>query len=77
MLYMYDSPMWLSPSLQAFLKVEGASRGEVVKMMWDYIRLHNLQDPKNKRSILADDALKTLFGRDKFTMYDVIYLYIS
>lgn len=60
--------MWLSPALQAFLQVEGASRGEVVKMMWDYIHKHNLQDPAKKSNILADEPLKELFGRDKFTM---------
>ena len=46
-------------------KVVGAaplSRSEVTKKLWDYIKAKNLQDPKNKRMINADDALKAVFG---------------
>ena len=37
-------------------------RGEVMKLLWDYIKAHNLQDPKDKRTILADAKLKPVFG---------------
>ncbi len=37
-------------------------RSEVVKALWVYIKKHNLQDPKNKRNINADDKLKKVFG---------------
>jgi chromatin remodeling complex protein RSC6 len=30
--------------------------------MWVYIKDKNLQDPKDKRNILADDNLKKVFG---------------
>ncbi|MSR45680.1 MAG: hypothetical protein EXS13_01200 [Planctomycetes bacterium] len=46
-------------------KVVGAtplSRSEVTKKLWDYIKAKNLQDPKNRRMINADDALKAVFG---------------
>ena len=36
--------------------------GEVMKRLWDYIKAHNLQDPKDKRTILADAKLKPVFG---------------
>jgi upstream activation factor subunit UAF30 len=54
----------LSAELRVFLGVEESediSRGEVMKRIWAYIKEHDLQDPKNKRKILADDKLATLF----------------
>ncbi len=46
-------------------------RGQVVSKVWDYIRKHNLQNPADKREILADDKLKKVFGRDKCTMFEM------
>lgn len=37
-------------------------RSEVVKKLWVYIKKNNLQNPKNKRNIIADDKLKPVFG---------------
>ena len=31
--------------------------------MWDYIKKNNLQNPSNKREILADDKLEKIFGK--------------
>ncbi|KAG2425696.1 hypothetical protein HXX76_013538 [Chlamydomonas incerta] len=52
---------WLSEPLQEFLGVESLPRTQVVKRLWEYIKANNLQDPKDKRKILLDDKLKTLF----------------
>jgi upstream activation factor subunit UAF30 len=46
-------------------------RGQVVSKMWDYIRSHNLQNPENRREILADDKLQKVFGKDKVTMFEM------
>ena len=46
-------------------------RTEVVSKIWDYIRKHNLQNPENKREILADAKLKMVFGKDKATMFEM------
>ena len=46
-------------------------RSQVVSKMWDYIRKNNLQNPANKREILADDVLKKVFGKDKVTMFEM------
>lgn len=45
-------------------------RTQVVKKIWEYIKEHNLQDPKNKRRILLDDKLETVFTApmDMFNM---------
>src|SRR3954469_9088519 len=47
------------------------SRGEGVSKVWDYIKAHNLQNPENRREILADDKLKSVFGKDKVTMFEM------
>jgi hypothetical protein len=48
-----------------------AAPGQVVSKMWEYIRLHNLQNPENRREILADDKLRRVFGKDKVTMFEM------
>ena len=47
------------------------SRSEAVSKMWDYIKKNNLQNPENKREILADDKLKPIFGKPKVTMFEM------
>ena len=37
-------------------------RTEVTKRLWAYIKKNKLQDPKSKRMIRADAALKVVFG---------------
>jgi chromatin remodeling complex protein RSC6 len=39
--------------------------------VWDHIRKNNLQDPKNKREIVADDKLRAVFGKDRVTMFEM------
>jgi DNA topoisomerase-3 len=51
-----------SPALAAVIGDGPFGRGEVMKLLWDYIKAHNLQDPKDKRTILADAKLKPIFG---------------
>ena len=44
--------------------------------IWEYIREHKLQNPENKREILADKNLEKVFGKDKVTMFEM-NMYIS
>ncbi|MDB6054677.1 MAG: hypothetical protein JWN25_2200 [Verrucomicrobiales bacterium] len=54
---------------------EPCPRGEVVKKLWDYIKKHKLQDPKNKRMIIADDKLKPVFnGKKQVDMFEMTKL---
>ena len=46
-------------------------RGEVVSKVWDYIKKHELQNPENRREILADDTLEAVFGKKKVTMFEM------
>ena len=46
-------------------------RSQMVKKVWDHIKANNLQNPQNKREILADDKLKKIFGTDKCSMFEM------
>ena len=68
-------PMQLSETLEAVIGKGPMSRGEVVKKLWEYIKKHDLQNPANKRNILADDKLKPLFGgKAEVTMFEMTKL---
>ena len=58
-------PMTLSEDLQAICGKKPIPRTEVTKKLWVYIKKNDLQDPKNRRMINADDKLKKIFGRKK------------
>ncbi|KAJ1720469.1 hypothetical protein LPJ53_004906 [Coemansia erecta] len=64
-----SKPMKLSPDLRAFLDQKYCARTDVVKKLWAYIKQHDLQDPADKRYILCDDQLNTLFHTDRLYMY--------
>ena len=61
----------MTPALSAALSAppEGCSRPEVVKLMWVYIKARGLQDPKDKRKIVLDDALRGVFKVKSFNMF--------
>lgn len=52
----------VSDVLAAVIGAGDRARTEVVSALWKYIKKHNLQDPKNRRNILADAKLKAVFG---------------
>jgi upstream activation factor subunit UAF30 len=60
-----------SKELAAVVGGEPLPRGDVVSKVWDYIRKHDLQNPENRREILADDNLEAVFGRKKVTMFEM------
>jgi chromatin remodeling complex protein RSC6 len=51
-----------SATLAVIVGAQPLPRTEVTKKLWAYIKKHDLQDPKNKRTIKADAALKAVFG---------------
>ena len=55
-------PMNVSEELAAVVGKGPIPRSEVVKKLWVYIKEKDLQDPKNKRNINADENLKKVFG---------------
>ena len=70
-----SKPLNLSPELEAVVGAGPMPRTEVVKQLWVYIKKHNLQNPKNKRNILADAKLKMVFGgKGEVTMFEMTKL---
>lgn len=61
----FMKPMTLSAELEAVVGKGPMPRSEVVKELWAYIKKNDLQDPKNKRNINADDKLMKVFGGKK------------
>jgi chromatin remodeling complex protein RSC6 len=60
-----------STELAAVVGSSPLPRPEVVSKVWDYIKKNNLQNPENKREIVADDKLAAVFGKKKVTMFEM------
>ncbi len=67
----FFNPVTPSKELAEVVGSDALPRTEVVKKMWAYIKRNNLQNPKNKREIMADDKLRPIFGRDAVSMFDM------
>lgn len=68
-------PLDLSPELEAVVGKGPLPRAQVVKKMWEYIKKYDLQNPQNKRNILADEKLQAIFGGKKeVTMFEMTKL---
>lgn len=69
-----SKPLKVSDELAEVIGKGPMPRTEVVKKLWDYIKKHNLQNPKNKRNIMADAKLKVIFGKDEVSMFEMTKL---
>lgn len=67
----FMKPLTPSATLAAVIGDKPMPRTEVTKKIWEYIKKHDLQDPKNKRNINADDKLKPLFGKAQVSMFEL------
>jgi upstream activation factor subunit UAF30 len=64
-----------SPELAAVVGSKPLPRTEITKKLWVYIKKNNLQDPKERRMINADDNLKAVFnGKKQVSMFDMTKL---
>ncbi len=67
-----QQPLTPSAQLAAVVGSGQITRGDVVSKIWAYIKKNNLQNPANKREILADDKLKPVFdGKSKVSMFEM------
>ncbi|XAR55731.1 hypothetical protein NMG60_11035915 [Bertholletia excelsa] len=66
-------PRRVSPEMQAFLGgVSEIPRTQALKQIWAYIKEQNLQDPENKKVIICDEKLKSIFaGRDRVGFLEI------
>jgi upstream activation factor subunit UAF30 len=67
----FAKPLQPSKELAAVVGSHPLPRTEVVSKVWEYIKKHKLQNEANKREIIADDKLKSVFGKDKVTMFEM------
>ena len=71
----FMKPLAVSAELAEVVGKGPMPRSEVVKAIWVYIKKHDLQNPQNKRNILADEKLKLVFGGKKeVTMFEMTKL---
>ena len=66
-----SGPVTPSAELATIVGAEPLPRTAVVSKVWDHIRTNNLQDPADKRTIVADANLRAVFGKDKATMFEM------
>ncbi len=66
-----SKPLQPSAELAAVVGASPMSRPDVVSRMWEYIKTNNLQNPQNKREILADAKLEPIFGAKSVTMFEM------
>ena len=66
-----SKPLQPSKELAAVVGSTPLSRPDVVSRMWEYIKKNNLQNPQNKREIIADEKLEPVFGAKKVTMFEM------
>jgi upstream activation factor subunit UAF30 len=67
----FMKPMKPSEHLAAVVGSEPLPRSEVTKKIWAHIKKHKLQNPQNKREIIADDKLQPVFGAKKLDMFQM------
>ena len=66
-----QKPLQPSKELAAVVGTGPLPRAEVVSKVWAYIKQHGLQNPEDRREILADAKLEAVFGTKKVTMFEM------
>jgi upstream activation factor subunit UAF30 len=67
----FMKPMRPSEDLAKIVGTEPLPRSEVTKKIWAHIKKNKLQNPKNKREIIADQKLQPIFGGKKLDMFQM------
>jgi chromatin remodeling complex protein RSC6 len=67
----FMQPLIPSSALAAIVGKDPLSRTEVVKRLWQYIKKHDLQDKKDRRSINPDKTLGEVLGSDQISMFEM------
>ena len=68
------APLTLSPELGNLLGVQKASRAEVTKELWKYIKENELQSKEDGRIILCDYEMEQIFGVKDMSMFQMMKL---
>ncbi len=66
------APLNVSDTLAKVIGSDPTPRPQIIKKIWDYIKLNDLQDKDNRRMINADEKLKEVFGgKTQITMFEL------
>ena len=63
-----STPVQPDKILGAIVGMNAMPRTTIVKKLWNYIKAEDLQDTNDRRTIVADDKLRPLFGAKKLNM---------
>lgn len=69
-----ESQPRLSDAMVAVVGVRHANHFSITKLLWQYIKKHDLQDAANKNYIVCDDKLRAVFGKDRLTSFEMAKL---
>ena len=67
----FMKPMKPSEHLAKIVGTDPLPRSEVTKKIWAHIKKNKLQNPENKREIIADEKLAPVFGAKKLDMFQM------
>lgn len=70
----FNKLMTPSTALAPITGAKPISRPNATKKLWEYIKKHKLQDPKNKRQINADATLQAVLGKKSVDMFQMTAL---
>ena len=51
--------------------IEEASRAELMKLLFAYLKEHNLKDPENGQFFTPDKKMSKVFGKDKIRAFSM------
>ena len=70
-----SKPVQPDAALAAVVGEDPLPRTELTKKLWEYVRKHELQDPKEKRNIRAGEKLLAVFdGKKVVSMFEMTKL---
>lgn len=76
----FNKPLSISAALASFLRMPAGSkvsRTQCIRFCCEYVKEHDLQDPKDRRIILCDETLRQLFGGEEKVSYFTLNKHLS
>lgn len=69
------TPVQPDAKLASIVGSDPLTRAALTKKVWDYVKSNDLQDPKDRRTIRADEKLRPVFdGKDRVSMFEMTKL---
>ena len=67
----FSRPLTPTPELAAVIGPAPVARTEATKLLWDYIKANDLQNPVNRRNVLCDQKLQAVMCKPEVTMFEI------